>query len=408
MGAIMKKLPPISEEISALRHEVAAARRDVRAVGEAVKTVHGNTIPAVGWIPSIAVAALLVYPVQALVKDTAKDYHFSAVVAGLLEDASIATKQWAFNSGIEAAGGSTAYSSPLDRKLEITSGFGMRIHPVTGIRTMHNGTDYRCDVGDTVRAIRNGIVAFAGDKDANGNLVVITHSDGSASAYAHLDSIDVSFGQAVSTTEQIGECGSTGRSTGPHLHLGLKDSAGNMIDPATVVDVASVEGMWAYFRSAVAQSESAGHGGYTADNGSYKGKYQMGETAMKDIGMWPVNWEQFKHSPETQERAYQLWQRKNIAEGRNQGVIRNDMPAYKLAGFLHAAQFGATNASEWYAKGVEFHDGNAMPISEYARRGEAAFISKYGRFAPATQLLNAIEGGNAGQDIQDAALRGES
>jgi hypothetical protein len=277
----------------------------------------------------------------------------------------------------------------------------MRTHPILGIKRMHTGVDYRCDIGDEVRAIRSGVVSFAGEKGPNGNLVIITHSDGSASAYAHLDSIDTRLGAKVSTTEKIGECGTTGRSTGAHLHLGLKDAAGNMIDPTTAVDIAANVEMWEYFRNTVAQSESQGSGGYAADNGSYKGKYQMGVMAMKDIGMYPIDWEKFKASPKTQERAYQLWQRKNIAEGRNRGVINNSMPAYKLAGYLHAAQFGATNASNWYASGTEFHDGNQMAISEYARRGEAAFIAKYGRLAPAAPLLNAIEGGGAGEEEED-------
>lgn len=407
MAAITKKSPPISAEIKLLRQEVAANRRETHAVGLAVKAVHAQTTPPIGWIPSLVVAALLVYPVQAAIKNTAKQYHFSAVVSGALEDASLMTKQWAFNLGIETAGGSTAYSSPLDRKLEVTSPFGMRVHPVLGIKQMHNGTDYRCDIGDKVRAIRSGIVAFAGEKDANGNLVVITHSDGSASAYAHLNRINVQLGESVSTTEQIGECGNTGRSTGAHLHLGLKDAAGNLIDPTTVVDIAANVAMWTYFRDVVAQSESEGQGGYAADNGIYRGKYQIGEMALRDIGMYPIDWEQFKRDPQLQERAYRLWQRKNIAEGRRLGVINNSMPAYKLAEFLHAAQFGATNAANWIGKGIDFHDGNKMPISEYASRGGAAFIAKYGRFAPATPLLNAIEGGGSGEDMQAAALRGD-
>ncbi|MFG3497494.1 peptidoglycan DD-metalloendopeptidase family protein [Streptomyces sp. NPDC047928] len=97
----------------------------------------------------------------------------------------------------------------------------------------HTGVDFAASAGSTVKAVGAGTVVSAGWSGAYGNEVVIQHADGAYSQYAHLSSLSVSAGQSVSGGQQIGLSGSTGNSTGPHLHFEIRTSPsyGSDIDP---------------------------------------------------------------------------------------------------------------------------------------------------------------------------------
>nr|PZN70491.1 MAG: hypothetical protein DIU55_11360 [Bacillota bacterium] len=101
----------------------------------------------------------------------------------------------------------------------ITDYFGMRWHPILGTQRMHYGVDFAADWGQEVRAIEAGVVLQTSYDDVFGNLVIIDHGGGITSWYAHNSRILVSPGQAVSQGEVIALAGSTGWSTGPHVHL---------------------------------------------------------------------------------------------------------------------------------------------------------------------------------------------
>ena len=91
---------------------------------------------------------------------------------------------------------------------------------------MHEGIDIAVPVGTSVKAAECGVVIFAGNGGSYGNLVKIDHGNGVITAYAHLDTISVSKGQAVNSNTEIAKSGNTGRSTGPHLHFEVvKDGA---------------------------------------------------------------------------------------------------------------------------------------------------------------------------------------
>lgn len=116
------------------------------------------------------------------------------------------------------AGGAFAPIYPV-RNAVITDSFGPRMHPILGVWRQHNGTDFAANSGAPVYAIESGVVIVAGWNDAFGNLVVIDHGNGIASWYGHSSRLQVSEGQAVSKGQQIALAGSTGWSTGPHVHL---------------------------------------------------------------------------------------------------------------------------------------------------------------------------------------------
>ena len=115
-------------------------------------------------------------------------------------------------------------SSPFDLR---------RMHPVLHRIMPHNGIDYAAGVGTPVWAAASGVVTWAGDRGANGNLVALRHDDGYESFYAHLSRFapGLTRGREVHQRQIIGYVGSTGRSTGPHLHFGLQRH-GAFVDPA--------------------------------------------------------------------------------------------------------------------------------------------------------------------------------
>lgn len=115
----------------------------------------------------------------------------------------------------------------------VGSGFGLRRHPILKIRRPHNGLDFRARSGQPIFAATDGTVAMAGRNGGFGNFVKLNHGGGLATGYAHMSRIAVSRGQRVKRGQVIGYVGSTGLSTGPHLHYELYRN-GRAIDPASV------------------------------------------------------------------------------------------------------------------------------------------------------------------------------
>ncbi len=112
----------------------------------------------------------------------------------------------------------------------ITSMVGNRLHPISGVWRYHSGMDIGCQYGDSVWASDSGTVTLAGVNGGYGNCIIIDHGyvngDYYSTLYGHLSSIDVSVGQEVSQGQYIGAVGSTGVSTGPHLHFEIRNSSG--------------------------------------------------------------------------------------------------------------------------------------------------------------------------------------
>ena len=109
-------------------------------------------------------------------------------------------------------------TSPLEFS-RVSSGYGMRFHPISGQRKAHLGVDYAAPTGTPVRTIGDGVVTFAGWQRGYGNTIQIQHKEDKSTLYAHLSRIDVTRGQRVEQGDRVGAVGSTGASTGPHLHF---------------------------------------------------------------------------------------------------------------------------------------------------------------------------------------------
>lgn len=117
----------------------------------------------------------------------------------------------------------------------ISSPFGMRKHPILGTSKMHNGIDMACAQGTPIYATRTGTVTTASYQAGGaGNYVSINHLDGFSSIYMHMTNYVVSAGQSVTQGQLIGYVGSTGLSTGPHLHFGIS-YAGTYVNPLAYI-----------------------------------------------------------------------------------------------------------------------------------------------------------------------------
>jgi murein DD-endopeptidase MepM/ murein hydrolase activator NlpD len=112
----------------------------------------------------------------------------------------------------------------------VTSGFGPRLDPFVKQYAFHSGIDLKGDPGDVARSTAAGRVTIASYQGGYGLMVEIDHGNGLATRYGHLSVIEVSEGQMVEAGEPIGLIGTTGRSTGPHLHYEVR-VAGEPVDP---------------------------------------------------------------------------------------------------------------------------------------------------------------------------------
>ncbi|MDD4663734.1 MAG: peptidoglycan DD-metalloendopeptidase family protein [Caldisericia bacterium] len=110
---------------------------------------------------------------------------------------------------------------PIDNG-QVSSPFGMRMHPIFGVNRMHTGVDIDAPSGTPIRAITTGIVVYSGWLSGYGNVVALQHAEGFSSLYAHMRTIYVKEDQSVSLGAVIGEVGTTGWSTEPHLHFEIR------------------------------------------------------------------------------------------------------------------------------------------------------------------------------------------
>lgn len=123
-----------------------------------------------------------------------------------------------------------SYVWPCPSSSIVTSPYGWRTHPIFGTQRFHAGIDISANSGATIVAADSGTVSVAATNDSYGNYVMIYHSNGTYTLYAHMSSMAVSAGQTVSQGSTIGYVGSTGWSRGPHLHFEIR-SGGGTVDP---------------------------------------------------------------------------------------------------------------------------------------------------------------------------------
>jgi murein DD-endopeptidase MepM/ murein hydrolase activator NlpD len=133
------------------------------------------------------------------------------------------------NASVQESTNSSGYIKPVSGR--VTSSFGYRIHPILGYKKLHTGIDFAATAGTPIKASRAGTVIRASYNSSYGNHVIIDHGNGVTTLYAHMSALNTRNGAKVSQGQVIGYVGSTGMSTGPHLHLEFRLN-GNLVNPA--------------------------------------------------------------------------------------------------------------------------------------------------------------------------------
>jgi murein DD-endopeptidase MepM/ murein hydrolase activator NlpD len=201
--------------------EQRAAAEEARAVAEAqrveVERLRAEHEPARAAAEAEEAAESQVLSTISAQKDTWE----AQLVALQAEQAALA-------GGTSRGSGNGVLDWPCDGG--VVSGFGYRVHPISGTRRQHQGVDINCSHGQPIYAAGSGTVREAGSRGGYGNAVLIDHGDGLATLYAHQSRIAASPGQQVAAGELIGYAGSTGYSTGPHLHWEVWAN-GTPVDP---------------------------------------------------------------------------------------------------------------------------------------------------------------------------------
>ncbi len=135
----------------------------------------------------------------------------------------------------------TLLQTPVDpTRMRVTSKFGRRVHPILGYTKLHKGVDFGAPTGTPVSSAGDGVVLKAGWNGSYGNYVLIRHNGEYSTAYAHLSKIHVKSGQAVKQRQLIGNVGSTGSSTGAHLHYEVI-RMGQQINPQSIKQIPSAK-----------------------------------------------------------------------------------------------------------------------------------------------------------------------
>lgn len=126
------------------------------------------------------------------------------------------------------------FKNPLNVRYRLSSHFGPRADPFTGAKSNHTGIDMACPTGSPILATASGTITYSGTSPVFGYYVIINHGNGYQSLYGHMSKILVKKGQWVSQGTRIGLVGSTGYSTGPHLHFTVFKN-GKLVDPLTLI-----------------------------------------------------------------------------------------------------------------------------------------------------------------------------
>ncbi|MGI8795379.1 MAG: murein hydrolase activator EnvC family protein [Acidimicrobiia bacterium] len=224
------RIDELKDDVDAAREQLEAQRRladEARAAAEQeradVQRLRDEAEPA-----RAAAEAEQAREEQLLGEITARKAEFEQELAALRAEQAALAQLVSRGGGAPPTSGNGRFIWPCDGP--VTSGFGNRTHPITGDQRMHTGVDMGCANGAPIAAAGDGVVVEAGWRGGYGNAVLVDHGDGLATLYAHQSSLAVSPGQSVGRGDVVGYVGSTGMSTGPHLHWEVWVN-GNPVDP---------------------------------------------------------------------------------------------------------------------------------------------------------------------------------
>lgn len=178
----------------------------------------------------IGIADTILRQLQAKASDKTPALERAMQAANAVKQEASAIPALKINAVTEAEEMPTAWQAPVAGR--ITSQFGRRVDPLSGEHRAHHGIDIAAPRGTPIGAASAGTVIFAGRRGGYGNTVIIEQTDGKQTLYAHAEQLLVNVGEQVAAGQTIATVGSTGRSTGPHLHFEVREN-GQPVDPAT-------------------------------------------------------------------------------------------------------------------------------------------------------------------------------
>lgn len=129
----------------------------------------------------------------------------------------------------------------VDWRNKISSNYGWRIHPITGVKTFHDGVDIAVPTGTALYSPVKGKVISSAYSDSAGNMITIENETGWQITFMHMDSRTVQAGETIEQGQRVGYSGNTGNSTGPHLHIRVHDLEGNPINPVFIIPFSTIE-----------------------------------------------------------------------------------------------------------------------------------------------------------------------
>lgn len=197
-----KLITQMQVEYASLSDEFLAAEADEAAVREQIKKTETDYFNAL-----------------------AKEQAAAAAAAAAANKASNSNNSSASSSGGASSGG---FAFPLAYSTGVTCAYGPRVHPINGNKSFHYGVDLAAGMNTEIYATKSGTVTGATYGEANGYYVTINHGDGYSSIYAHMTNYVVSVGDSVKQGQLIGYVGTTGWSTGPHLHFEILYNGSNV------------------------------------------------------------------------------------------------------------------------------------------------------------------------------------
>ncbi|WP_026506471.1 murein hydrolase activator EnvC family protein [Butyrivibrio sp. MC2013] len=204
----------LEEEQATLEEAKAVAEQDRKDMEAALEIKRGELAAVNGDIKDKD-SAIAAYEAQ-IAEENATIAALEKAVAQ--EKAALNTPKRSYDGGM--------FTWPCPGYTRISDDYGMRMHPTLGIQKMHNGVDLAAPTGSSILAAYNGTVIAAAYSSSMGNYVMIDHGDGLYTVYMHASALYVSAGQNVTAGQNIAAVGSTGRSTGPHLHFGVRLNGG--------------------------------------------------------------------------------------------------------------------------------------------------------------------------------------
>ena len=300
---------------------------------------------------------------------------------------------------------------PLD-EYRVTSGFGNRRAPTKGASTNHNGVDLGVPVNTPVKAPMVGKVvkAWFDEKNGGGNSMVIEHPDGTRTGYAHLNKFVASQGDIVNPGDVIALSGNTGRSTGPHLHLTVRNPDGIPVDPL---------GYFGYdpknkkFRG-TERSSLEGSIGAIESGGRYDALpfKTDGSLASSAVGKYQFLWNKhkdwikqvtgvsskdaFRNNPDAQEMAFRYWNQNTLTPWANKikRELGVDISLDEIKKKIHFA--GPQGAYDYFATGKETIDAFGTTTSSYGNRELGGVINQNDMKLRITGVPNMEYGGQMG------------